>query len=192
MARHHPRHFSLPQRPQSSPAIFALKPALNSITSFHLHGQWPCPGNHHALWEMNVPAAWVCSLSPTRGRPSWGREKEELTSDQQFSATGIGMMMITTGANVDPRIRGLDAGEVELGAWWGTDGNSLKQMHPPPITRPCGRAGPQQGRDRPVPPRPLGGSWGWGHGYLDVAAGCYWARAAHPHETSRSSGVGSH
>lgn len=36
------------------------------------------------------------------------------------------------------------------------------------------------------------GRGAWGHAYLDVAAGRCWAVAAHLHETSRSSGVGSH
>lgn len=38
-------------------------------------------------------------------------------------------MEITTGANVDSRIRGLDTGEVELRTWWGADGSSSVQMH---------------------------------------------------------------
>ena len=70
------------------------------------------------LWEMNAPAAWVCSVQPGPGQAALGTGDEELTSDQQLCPAGIGMMEIPTGANVDSSIRGLDAGEVQLRAWW--------------------------------------------------------------------------
>lgn len=136
-----------------------------------LCGQPPCP------WADECASCLGLQPQPSPGQ-AVPDEEEKLTGDQQFSAAGIGVMVVTTGANVDPGIGGLDAGEVELGAWWGTTG-----------ARRCRRTLlPSPG---PVAPWPLGGSRGRGHGYLDVAAACYWAGAAHPRETSRSSGVGS-
>lgn len=59
------------------------------------------------------------------------------------------MMEITTGTNIDSSIRGLDAGEVELRAWWGKDGSSLVWLHPLGVgTGPQ----PMQGKARASPP----------------------------------------
>jgi hypothetical protein len=51
-----------------------------------------------------------------------GTEEQGLTGDQQLCPAGARMVVVPAGADVDTSIRGLDTGEVELGAWWAGEG----------------------------------------------------------------------
>lgn len=90
------------------------------------------------------------------------------------------MNQVSAGADVDTSVGGLHAREVELGAWGGERLVKGLQLHE--LLHPLGQ---EQGW--------LMGQRGWlVCKYLDAAVERHWARAAHPHGTSRSSVVGFH